>query len=86
MKANSPVPMRQPGIDKTGPVPVQAAAESIPVEQLVQRAEAGTGGSDADIQDAVPHAARREPGPGASARRRVRRTPTGGWDRRRPVK
>jgi pilus assembly protein CpaC len=36
MKDNSAVPMHQPGIDKTGPVPVQPHMESIPVEQLMQ--------------------------------------------------
>ena len=36
MKANSPIPMRQPGIDKTGPVAEQAPGRSIPIEQLVQ--------------------------------------------------
>jgi pilus assembly protein CpaC len=41
IKANSPVPMQQPGIDKTGPVPAQAAAKSIPVEQLEQPQKQG---------------------------------------------
>ncbi len=28
--------MRQPGMDKTGPVPMHPATESMPVEQLIQ--------------------------------------------------
>ena len=34
MNQNSAVPMQQPGIDKTGPVPAQPHLESIPIEQL----------------------------------------------------
>ncbi|MGA2723518.1 MAG: pilus assembly protein N-terminal domain-containing protein [Bryobacteraceae bacterium] len=34
MKENSAVPMQQPGIDKTGPVPAQPHLQSIPIEQL----------------------------------------------------
>ena len=40
MKANSPIEPRQPGIDATGPVP-QAAAKTMPLEQLVERAKQG---------------------------------------------
>jgi pilus assembly protein CpaC len=38
---NSPVPMRQPGIDKTGPAPAQPHLGSIPIEQLVQAPKQG---------------------------------------------
>jgi pilus assembly protein CpaC len=41
MSDNSSIPMRQPGLDKTGPVPVPPASESIPVEQLVQQQRQG---------------------------------------------
>jgi pilus assembly protein CpaC len=41
MSDNSSIPMRQPGLDKTGPVPVHPASESIPVEQLVQQQRQG---------------------------------------------
>jgi pilus assembly protein CpaC len=41
LKANSPIPMRQPGIDKTGPVAEQAPGKSIPIEQLVQAQKQG---------------------------------------------
>jgi pilus assembly protein CpaC len=36
MSDNSNIPMRQPGMDKTGPVPTHPATESMPVEQLIQ--------------------------------------------------
>ena len=41
MKPNSAVPMSQPGMDKTGPVPVKPAQESMPVEQLIQQQKQG---------------------------------------------
>ena len=53
IKANSPVPMRQPGIDKTGPVPAQPDAKSIPVEQLVQPQKQGQAAA-APNQEVVP--------------------------------
>jgi pilus assembly protein CpaC len=37
MKPNSNISMSQPGIDKTGPVPVKAPHETMPLEQLVQQ-------------------------------------------------
>ncbi len=37
---NSPGPLRQPGMDKTGPVPVKSPATSLPYEQLVPKKEA----------------------------------------------
>jgi pilus assembly protein CpaC len=36
LKTNSGVPMMTPGMDKTGPVPVHPAMDSMPVEQLIQ--------------------------------------------------
>jgi pilus assembly protein CpaC len=36
LSPNSPVEPRQPGIDKTGPVPVHPPSDSMPVEQLIQ--------------------------------------------------
>jgi pilus assembly protein CpaC len=53
MKANSPVPMQQPGIEKTGPVPAQATAKSIPFEQLVQPQKQGQA-AVAPSQEVVP--------------------------------
>jgi pilus assembly protein CpaC len=41
MKSNSSLRMQQPGIDKTGPVPVEPSAKIIPVEQLVQSQKQG---------------------------------------------
>jgi pilus assembly protein CpaC len=41
MKSNSNMPMSQPGMDKTGPVPVKAAHETMPLEQLVQQQKQG---------------------------------------------
>jgi pilus assembly protein CpaC len=37
MSDNSPFPMRQPGLDSTGPVPVHPPAQSLPPEQLLQQ-------------------------------------------------
>jgi pilus assembly protein CpaC len=40
MKSNSDMPMSQPGMDKTGPVPVNPT-ETMPLEQLVQQQKQG---------------------------------------------
>jgi pilus assembly protein CpaC len=53
LKANSPVPMQQPGIDKTGPVAEQPKAKSIPIEQLVQAQKQGQA-AQAPNQEVVP--------------------------------
>jgi pilus assembly protein CpaC len=39
MERNSTVPLRQPGLDSTGPVPVHPPNASMPVEQLIQQLE-----------------------------------------------
>jgi pilus assembly protein CpaC len=52
LKANSPLPMQQPGIDKTGPV-VEQAHKSIPIEQLVQAQKQGQA-AQAPISDVAP--------------------------------
>ena len=41
MKKNSDTPMRQPGMDKTGPVPVKGPSETMPLEQLIQQRKEG---------------------------------------------
>ena len=41
MTKNSDIEMRQPGIDKTGPVPVKPPVDSMPVEQLIQQRKEG---------------------------------------------
>ena len=41
MTKNSDIEMRQPGMDKTGPVPVKPPQDSMPVEQLVQQRKEG---------------------------------------------
>ena len=41
LKPNSDVPMRQPGMDKTGPVPVKSPHDTMPLEQLVQQQKQG---------------------------------------------
>lgn len=41
MKSNSDFPMTQPGIDKTGPVPVAPPSETMPVEELAQQQKQG---------------------------------------------
>ena len=40
LPANSPGPMRQPGMDKTGPVPVKSPSTSLPYEEVVPKKEA----------------------------------------------
>jgi pilus assembly protein CpaC len=37
MSNNSDFPMRQPGIDSTGPVPVHPPSQTMPLEQLLQQ-------------------------------------------------
>jgi len=37
MSDNSQFPMRQPGLDTTGPVPIHPPAQSLPLEQLLQQ-------------------------------------------------
>jgi len=37
MTDNTPIPMRQPGLDATGPVPTHPPAPTLPLEQLVQQ-------------------------------------------------
>jgi pilus assembly protein CpaC len=41
MPSNTKAEMRQPGLSQTGPVPVQAPADSIPVEELAQQQKQG---------------------------------------------
>jgi pilus assembly protein CpaC len=41
LKPNSNVSMNQPGMDKTGPVPVKPPHETMPIEQLVQQQKQG---------------------------------------------
>ncbi|MEO8595251.1 MAG: pilus assembly protein N-terminal domain-containing protein [Candidatus Solibacter sp.] len=41
MTKNSDIDMRHPSLDKTGPVPVKAAVESMPVEELIQQRKEG---------------------------------------------
>ena len=38
---NSKIPMQQPGISQTGPVPVQPPADSVPIEELIQQQKEG---------------------------------------------
>ena len=54
LKANSPIPMQQPGIDKTGPVAEQAHAKSIPIEQLVQAQKQGQAAQAPNTEVAPP--------------------------------
>jgi pilus assembly protein CpaC len=41
MTSNSDIPMRHPGIDKTGPVNSKPATETMPLEQLIQQQKQG---------------------------------------------
>jgi pilus assembly protein CpaC len=47
---NSDIEMAQPGIDKTGPVPVKPPADSMPVEQLIQQRKEGQAAPPATMQ------------------------------------
>jgi pilus assembly protein CpaC len=47
---NSDIEMHQPGIDKTGPVPVKPPVDSIPIEQLVQQRKEGQAAPPANPQ------------------------------------
>jgi pilus assembly protein CpaC len=59
MTKNSDFEMHQPGIDKTGPVPVKPPVDSIPIEQLIQQRKEGQAAPPANpqfliIPNAVP--------------------------------
>jgi pilus assembly protein CpaC len=41
MSDNTGIPMRQPSMDKTGPVPTHPSSETLPVEQLIQQQRQG---------------------------------------------
>jgi pilus assembly protein CpaC len=49
MSKNSDVEMHQPGLDKTGAVPVKAPQESLPVEQLIQQRKEGQAAPAANV-------------------------------------
>jgi pilus assembly protein CpaC len=50
MDKNSDIEMRQPGVDKTGPVPVKPPMDSMPVEQLIQQRKEGQAAPPATMQ------------------------------------
>jgi pilus assembly protein CpaC len=73
LSKNTDSPMTQPGIDKTGPVPVKSA-EAIPVEQLIQQRKEGQAAPTANqapfvIMPTIPQVANPNPGltPASSA-------------------
>jgi pilus assembly protein CpaC len=41
LKRNTDIPLRQPGLDQTGPVPVKPTQETMPLEQLIQQRKEG---------------------------------------------
>ena len=53
LKKNTDAPIEQPGMDKTGPVPVHPPTDSMPLEQLLQERMKGQTG-DAAEQHAEP--------------------------------
>jgi pilus assembly protein CpaC len=71
LKANSAVPMQQPGIDKTGPVPVASSVKSIPIEQLVQLPKQGQAAAEPnkEVAPAQPPAVKpvQTPPPGSAS-------------------
>ncbi len=50
MTKNSDIDMRTPGIDKTGPVPVKPASETMPIELLIQQRKEGQAAPPATMQ------------------------------------
>jgi pilus assembly protein CpaC len=54
LPANSNIPMRHPGMDKTGPVPVKAPVDSIPFELLAQPPKMGQTTAPANAPIAPP--------------------------------
>jgi pilus assembly protein CpaC len=55
--------MYQPGIDKTGPVPVKPPADSIPIEQLIQHRKEGQAAPPANPQFLIVPAPTAAPSP-----------------------
>jgi hypothetical protein len=49
MTPNSDIPMHQPGMDKTGPVPVKPPSETMPLEELIQRRREGQAAPPANM-------------------------------------
>src|SRR5262249_15112465 len=41
MPENTGIPIRQPGLDQTGPVPVKPPVDTMPIEQLIQQRKEG---------------------------------------------
>jgi pilus assembly protein CpaC len=56
MTTNSATPMMQPGMDKTGPVPVHPPAPTMPIEQLIleQQKQQQVGGPSPSIVNSPP--------------------------------
>ena len=50
MTRNTDIDMFQPGLDKTGPVPVKPPVDSIPIEQLIQQRKEGQAAPPANTQ------------------------------------
>lgn len=51
---NSKIEMHQPGLSQTGPVPVQPPSDSIPFEELVEKAKEGQASPNPSIQLVLP--------------------------------
>jgi pilus assembly protein CpaC len=56
MNPNSKIDMTQPGISKTGPVPVQPPSDSVPFEELVEKPKEGQASPNPSIQLVMPPA------------------------------
>ncbi len=63
LSRNSDIDMNQPGIDKTGPVPVKAPVDSIPIEQLILRQKEGQAAPQATPQFLIVPAPTAPPSP-----------------------
>ena len=67
MSDNSNIPMRQPGMDKTGPVPSHPNPETVPVEQLIQQQRQGQQSPQPTLPQSYPNAPMTPANPGQTA-------------------
>jgi pilus assembly protein CpaC len=63
LKPNSETPMRTPGMDKTGPVPVKPPADTMPLEQLIQQRKEGQPAPPPTMQPFMMVPVQTDPGP-----------------------
>ena len=67
MTRNTDIDLNQPGLDKTGPVPVKSAIDSMPVEELIQQRKEGQPAPPANMQPMMLVPAPQPAAPAAAA-------------------